>query len=161
MTSSKFSTGEIDGVIVRTLNRYEDERGWLVECFRTDELDPELAPPMAYVSLTHPGVVRGPHEHRDQADNFAMIGPSTFKVFLWDARENSSTSGNMKVVFGGEENPVSIVVPAGVVHAYKNVGNEDGLVFNAPNRLFAGEGKREPVDEIRHEDKPGSPFVIH
>lgn len=160
MKDTKFSTGEIEGVLVRPLNRYVDDRGWLVECFRTDELDPELAPPMAYVSLTHPGVVRGPHEHKDQADNFAMIGPSTFKVFLWDARRNSPTTGNMQVVFGGKDNPVSIIVPAGVVHAYKNVGAEDGLVFNAPNRLFAGEGKRDPVDEIRHEDDEDSPFVI-
>jgi dTDP-4-dehydrorhamnose 3,5-epimerase len=160
MADIRFTQGEIEGVLVGSLKRYADERGWLIECFRTDELDPDLAPPMAYVSLTHPGVVRGPHEHRDQADNFAMIGPSTFKVFLWDSREDSPTFGKMKVVFGGEDNPVSIVVPAGVVHAYKNVGTEDGLVFNAPNRLFAGEGKREPVDEIRHEDDPDSPYVI-
>ena len=31
-----------------------------------------------------------------------------------------------------------------------------GLVFNAPNRLYAGRGKKEPVAEIRHEDaEPG------
>ncbi len=160
MTNLKFSTGEIDGVLVRPLNKFVDERGWLVECFRTDELETDMVPPMAYVSMTRPGVVRGPHEHRDQADNFAMIGPSTFKIFLWDTRENSATAGNMKVVFGGEDNPVSVIVPAGVVHAYKNVGEENGLVFNAPNRLFAGEGKRESIDEIRHEEDGDSPFVI-
>lgn len=155
-----FSAGEIEGASIRNLDRYSDERGWLIECFRTDELEPELAPPMAYVSMTHPGVVRGPHEHRDQSDNFAFIGPSTFKVFLWDIREDSSTFGKLQVVLAGSDNPVSVIVPPGVVHAYKNVGDEDGMVFNAPNRLFAGEGKQEPVDEIRHEDNPDSPFAI-
>jgi hypothetical protein len=29
-----------------------------------------------------------------------------------------------------------------------------------PDRLFMGEGKAEPVDEIRHEDDPSSPFQI-
>ena len=160
MTNTIFSAGEIEGVSVLPLHRFADERGWLVECFRTDELDPELMPSMAYVSLTHPGVVRGPHEHREQADNFAMVGPSMFKVFLWDTRKSSGSYGTMQVAFGGQDSPVSIIVPAGVVHAYKNVGDEDGLVFNSPNRLFAGEGKRESVDEIRHEDDSKSPFVI-
>jgi dTDP-4-dehydrorhamnose 3,5-epimerase len=53
-----------------------------------------------------------------------------------------------------------VVVPAGVVHAYKNIGDVPGMVFNAPNRLFAGEGRKEPVDEIRHESDPDSPFVL-
>jgi len=46
------------------------------------------------------------------------------------------------------------------VHAYKNIGGEDGIVFNAPNRLYAGAGKRSPVDEIRHEEETGSPFFL-
>lgn len=33
-------------------------------------------------------------------------------------------------------------------------------VFNGPNRLYAGEGKKEPVDEIRHEVAPGSPLRL-
>jgi dTDP-4-dehydrorhamnose 3,5-epimerase len=47
-----------------------------------------------------------------------------------------------------------------VVHAYKNVSQLPGWVFNAPNRLYAGPGRREPVDEIRHEDKMGSPYPL-
>jgi dTDP-4-dehydrorhamnose 3,5-epimerase len=46
------------------------------------------------------------------------------------------------------------------VHAYKNIGSADGIVFNAPNMLYAGEGKRSPVDEIRHEEEYGSPFTL-
>jgi dTDP-4-dehydrorhamnose 3,5-epimerase len=53
-----------------------------------------------------------------------------------------------------------VIVPPGVVHGYKNIGDKPGWVFNAPNRLYAGRGKQEPVDEIRHEDEDGSPFRI-
>ena len=60
----------------------------------------------------------------------------------------------------GETNPVRLMVPPGVVHAYKNTGDVPGWVFNAPNRLYAGEGKRSPVDEIRHEDRLDSPYVM-
>jgi len=31
-------------------------------------------------------------------------------------------------------------------------------VINCPNRLYAGEGRREPVDEIRHEDDANTIF---
>ena len=137
-----------------------DERGWLAELFRSDEIDPRFMPAMAYISMTRPGIARGPHEHREQVDCFAFIGPSNFKVYLWDSRQNSPTCGIKQVVYGGNDSPVLVIVPPGVVHAYKNVGSHDGIVFNAPNSLYAGQGKTSPVDEIRHEEEPGSPFIL-
>ncbi|HLO25914.1 MAG TPA: dTDP-4-dehydrorhamnose 3,5-epimerase, partial [Geobacteraceae bacterium] len=136
------------------------ERGWLAELYRADEIAPDFLPAMAYISMTRPGIARGPHEHREQADCFAFIGPSNFKVYLWDAREDSPTSGVRQVIFAGGDSPAMLIVPAGVVHAYKNIGGADGIVFNAPNRLYAGEGKRLPADEIRHEEETGSPFTL-
>ena len=41
-----------------------------------------------------------------------------------------------------------MIIPCGVVHAYRNVSEVPGWVFNAANRLYAGEGKREEIDEI-------------
>jgi dTDP-4-dehydrorhamnose 3,5-epimerase len=46
------------------------------------------------------------------------------------------------------------------VHAYKNIGGRDGLVINCPDRLYAGRGRREPVDEIRWEDDPSGRFAL-
>jgi len=43
-------------------------------------------------------------------------------------------------------------VPAGVVHAYQNIGDAEGIVINCPNKLYRGPGRREEVDEIRHEN---------
>jgi dTDP-4-dehydrorhamnose 3,5-epimerase len=151
---------EIEGVIIRPLKRHEDKRGWLIELFRHDELDAEFHPAMSYVSMTRPGIARGPHEHRDQADLFAFVGPSTFRLWLWDNRPDSPTHGKRHILDAGPDTPTMVVVPAGVVHAYKNIGESDGLVFNAPNRLFMGPGKQQPVDEIRHEDDPDSPFQL-
>jgi len=53
-----------------------------------------------------------------------------------------------------------VIVPPGVVHAYRNVSDEPGWVFNFPNRLYRGPGRSEPVDEIRHEDLEDSPYVL-
>ena len=33
-------------------------------------------------------------------------------------------------------------------------------MVNCPDRLFMGAGKKDPIDEIRHEDDPGNPFVM-
>ena len=148
----------IAGVKWIPLKFHTDGRGWLAELFRLDLIDPKFHPQMAYVSKTNPGVARGPHEHADQADYFCFIGPSTFRVYLWDNRPSSSTYGAKQVRDAGEELPYALIVPAGVVHGYKNVGGKDGWVFNAANRLYAGWLKQEPVDEIRHEEGEGSLF---
>ena len=158
--SANHKKGPVEGVVVRQLKKYVDERGWLAEIFRHDEVSPEYHPTMAYISVTEPGVTRGPHEHVDQADLFCFIGPSNFKIRVWDNRPDSPTAGNFMTIFGGADNPVSVLVPKGIVHAYKNVGSAPGVVVNCPNRLFMGEGKREPIDEIRHEDDPNTPYRI-
>jgi dTDP-4-dehydrorhamnose 3,5-epimerase len=151
-----YSDGEIDGVVMRPLKHFHDSRGWLVELFRQDEVVQDHWPVMTYVSQTLPGVARGPHEHVDQTDGFAFIGPSDFKLFLWDTRPGSVTLRNRTVVVVGASNPAAVWIPPGVVHAYRNIGEVPGLVFNAPNRLYAGWAKKEPVDEIRHEEaEPG------
>jgi dTDP-4-dehydrorhamnose 3,5-epimerase len=152
--SENFKAGDINGVIIRDLRRFNDTRGWLAELFRNDELDPEFYPVMAYTSSTNPGVTRGPHEHVDQADLFCFLGPSNFKLRLWDNRAESDTYYNVITVVVGEDNPKSVLIPKGVVHAYQNVGSVSGIVFNCPNQLYMGVDKKAEIDEIRHEDDP-------
>ena len=155
-----FRRGAIRGVVVRDLRKYLDDRGWLAELFRDDELEEEYRPAMAYTSATLPGVQRGPHEHRDQADYFCFIGPSNFKLRMWDNRPDSDTYGCVMTVYAGEDAPRAVIVPKGVVHAYKNVGAGIGIVVNLPNRLYMGDGRREEVDEIRHEDDPDTVYRL-
>lgn len=155
-----FHEGTIEGVIFRPLRRFDDPRGWLIELFRDDELPGDHRPAMTYLSLTLPGVARGPHEHRDQSDLFAFVGPGDFKLYFWDSRRDSATYQCKQVVVVGESNRQAVVVPPGVIHAYKNVSEVSGLVFNAPNRLYAGWGRSEAVDEIRHEGLEDSPYLL-
>jgi dTDP-4-dehydrorhamnose 3,5-epimerase len=156
----QFHPGSIDGVIWKPLKKYHDSRGWLCELFRHDELAAEFHPVMAYISMTEPGVGRGPHEHADQADCFCFIGPSNFKMFLWDNRPKSRTYLAHQTEIVGIDKPMLLIIPAGVVHAYKNIGGEQGIVFNCPNRLYKGPGRKEEVDEIRHEEDGGSRFRV-
>ncbi len=120
----------------------------------------EAQPVMGYLSMTRPGVARGPHEHREQTDFFAFTGPSDFEVTLWDNRSDSPTFGHREKLVLGASRPSTLVVPPGVVHAYRNIGKVDGWAFNFPNRLYRGPGRGGEVDETRYEDDPGSRFKL-
>lgn len=158
---SPFTKGKIEGVITYPLRKYVDERGWLAELFRHDEIEQQFYPVMSYVSVTEPLVQRGPHEHTDQTDLFCFIGPGNFKLRLWDNRENSPTFRHVMTMFVGADNAQAVIIPPGVVHAYKNVSTTSvGMVINCPNQLFMGEGKKSPIDEIRHEDDPQTIYQI-
>jgi dTDP-4-dehydrorhamnose 3,5-epimerase len=155
-----FHDGPIEGVIVTDLPRRTDERGWLIELFRHDDLPSELVPEMAYISATEPGVARGPHEHIHQTDIFVFIGPSDFCVYLWDGRQRSPTFRRRMKLVVGQSRPARVVIPPGVVHAYKNIGDAPGLSVNCPNRLYGGPGRSGPIDEIRHEQRTDNPYVL-
>ncbi|MBF0279340.1 MAG: dTDP-4-dehydrorhamnose 3,5-epimerase family protein [SAR324 cluster bacterium] len=160
MEYQAFTIGEIEGVVIENLKKFEDDRGWLCELFRHDELDEKYFPAMSYISLSKANIVRGPHEHVEQTDLFAFLGPGTFEITLWDNRKESSTYWNKMVFSAGESSPLSVLVPPGIVHAYQNLSSYEGVVLNFPNQLFMGKNKKFPVDEIRHEIDPDSVFKI-
>ncbi|MGI6774355.1 dTDP-4-dehydrorhamnose 3,5-epimerase family protein [Acetomicrobium sp.] len=108
----EWTKGQIEGVVIKKLVKHVDERGFLVETFRIDELPEGLRPLMSYVSYTEPGITRGPHEHKAQTDIFSFIGPGNFMVKLWDNRRDSKTYGNYMKFFAGEDNPLTVVVPS-------------------------------------------------
>lgn len=148
----------INGVVIKKLSLFKDERGWLAEIFRDDEIN--YKPAMAYFSETKPGVARGPHEHKEQTDFFVFIGPGKFRVYFWDNRKTSPTFGEkMEIEVGGEEVDL-VIVPPGIVHGYKCVSEIPALCLNLPDRLYKGVGKKEEVDEVRWEGVADSPFKI-
>ncbi|MFH0856633.1 MAG: WxcM-like domain-containing protein [bacterium] len=163
----------INGVVIKQLNKFEDDRGWLAEIFRYDELN--FKPAMSYVSITQPGKTRGPHEHKEQSDFFVFLGPGDFELYLWDNRSEKNAAGqiagrdalqcvstiaeHVKITVG-EKNPVAVIVPPGVVHGYKCISDHPAMCINLPDKLYRGEGKKEEVDEIRWEKMEDSPFKI-
>jgi len=148
----------INGVIIKELQKYEDARGWLAEIWRDDETN--YRPAMGYVSVTHSGVIRGPHEHVKQSDGFIFLGPGNFELYLWDRREESKTRGEQMKIEVGAKYPVMIIVPPGVVHGYKCVGEQDAWCFNLSDKLYRGQNKKDEVDEIRWEEHADSPYKI-
>ncbi|HNZ86242.1 MAG TPA: dTDP-4-dehydrorhamnose 3,5-epimerase family protein [bacterium] len=160
------------GLVIKRLEKYEDPRGWLCEVYREDEINyaPELSedtqssiykPVMSYVSVTNPGISRGPHEHKHQSDCFVFIGPGDFMLYLWDNRggEEYKKFIQMKIKVG-ETNPTCVIVPPGIIHGYKCISEKPAWSINLPDKLYKGPGKIEEVDEVRWENMENSPFKI-
>ena len=152
-----FREGEIKGVVVCKLTKALDSRGWLAELFRNDGLSEEFfrqwptSPrpiPASRVGLMSTSIKR----------TCSVLSVHRISSSVWDNRKESETFGFVSTVVVGEDNPASVIVPAGVVHAYQNVGPVEGIVINCPNRLYRGPGRKEEIDEIRHESDPGTIF---
>jgi dTDP-4-dehydrorhamnose 3,5-epimerase len=150
----------LPGVRVEALPVFKDARGSLHELYRQDEIPAGFGPVMACSSWSLPGVARGPHQHVGQDDYFTFAGPSNFRVYLWDDRPGAAGPAKGWVIDTGEQAPSHIYVPRGVVHGYQNVGQTAGLVVTVTSLLFKGQGRRDPVDEIRHELNPQSPYHL-
>ena len=145
-------------LIIKVIRKNEDERGWLAELWRSDEV--EYLPEMSYFSFTKFGITRGPHEHSKQSDYFVFVGPGDFELYLWDRREDSPTKGeNIKIIVGTSR-PCFVIVPPGVVHGYKCISKEGAFSINLPNKLYRGKDKVEEVDEIRWEKDESSPYKM-
>ena len=95
---------QLTGVIIKPMRRFTDPRGWLIELFRDDELPEGFKPVMGYVSATHPGVARGPHEHVDQTDGFVFLY-GRMELHLWENRPGKPERHEVHVVRRTGERP--------------------------------------------------------
>ena len=154
----------LDGPILIQPRVIGDERGFFCETYRR-EVYAELGIPEEMVQDNHSrssyGIVRGMHFQIGRgAAKLVRCTRGAIVDVMVDLRKGSPTYGAKEVREVGEGAPYALIVPPGIVHAYRNVGDKDGLVFNAANRLYAGWLKQDEVDEIRHENHPDSPYRL-
>jgi len=124
----------IDGVHVKALSPIPDERGYLMEMLRAD--DPMFRKfGQVYLSVVYPGVVKGWHYHKIQTDYFTIV-KGMVKVVLYDDRPESPTRGEVNEFFMGEQSPLLIVIPPGVLHGMKGLGAEPGYLVNCPTEPY-------------------------
>jgi len=124
----------IEGVKTRVLKRIPDERGYLMEMFRSDWPEFEQFG-QVYITAVYPGVVKGWHYHELQDDNFICIAGMA-KVVLYDSREESKTFGEINEFFIGNLNPMHVQIPKGVYHGFKGISEEVTLIVNVPTQTY-------------------------
>lgn len=127
-------TGRIDGVQTRPLKVIPDQRGRLMEVFRRDdELFERFG--QVYITTAYPGVVKAWHYHEHQTDNWAVLSGMAM-VGLYDGREGSPTHGHVNRFFMGVHNPIFLQIPAGVMHGFKCISQEEVIVMNVPTQTY-------------------------
>jgi len=62
----------INGVETKKLNKIADERGFLMECLRSDD-SRFMEFGQAYITTAYPGVTKAWHYHKEQTDFFVPI----------------------------------------------------------------------------------------
>jgi dTDP-4-dehydrorhamnose 3,5-epimerase len=135
----------IDGVRIKQLKRYADERGFLMEMLREDDEIFEHYG-QSYVSMNYPGVIRAWHFHKKQDDLWVCVN-GMIKAVVYDCREGSPTYGEVNEFFLGDNNPILLQIPVGTMHGYKTIGVEPSLLVNFPTQPY---NPKEP-DEYREE----------
>lgn len=116
----------IQGVEVKKLVRHPDDRGFFMEILRDDD---ELLKRFGQASLSksYPGVIKAFHYHKRQDDIwFFPVGNA--QVVLHDMREDSPTKGETNVFYLGEDNPQIVLIPTGVAHGYRVLGNTPAVI---------------------------------
>jgi dTDP-4-dehydrorhamnose 3,5-epimerase len=79
-------------------------------------------------SKTYPNVIKAFHKHQKQDDIwFFPVGNA--QVVLFDGRKDSLTCGETNTFYIGEDNPQIILIPKGVWHGYKVLGNTPAIIF--------------------------------
>ncbi|MCY8939939.1 dTDP-4-dehydrorhamnose 3,5-epimerase family protein [Peribacillus frigoritolerans] len=118
----------IEGVKVKKLVKHCDDRGFFAELVRDDE--PELLSRFgqASCSMSYPGVIKAFHYHEKQ-DDLWFFPSGNAQVVLFDLREGSSTKGETDVYYMGEENPIMLLIPKGVAHGYRVLGQRPATIL--------------------------------
>ena len=133
----------IEGVKIKKLKVIPDERGRLMEMLRCDD-DFYTKFGQVYMTAAYPGVVKGWHYHKIQADNMIII-KGMMKVVLYDDRSNSKTYKEVNEFFVGEHNPALIHIPIGVLHGFKCISETEAICINIPTEPY----NYEKPDEYR------------
>lgn len=124
----------IEGVKIKRLKVIPDERGRLMEIFRSDDGFFEKFG-QAYMTTTKPGIVKAWHYHKIQTDNFCCV-KGKIRLGLYDARESSATFGKTMDISLNLDEPKLVSIPPNVYHGFKGVADEESLVINIPTEPY-------------------------
>ena len=135
----------IADVQVKPFAVWPDDRGYFLEVARmTQGLVSDFPAASTQVSsaLNYPGIIKAFHFHKFQTD-FWVPAAGLLQVALVDLREESPTRGLKNTLYVGALRPWQILIPPGVAHGYKVIGEQPSVLIYVTNRTY------DPKDEGR------------
>ena len=136
-------------VVIKKLTTHSDDRGYFREIVREDDhLLRQFG--QSSITKTYPGVIKAFHWHNDQDDVWYVVDGMA-RVVLYDRRAGSPTKGVTQVVYAGEDNPVAVLIPAGIAHGYQVLGSKPVVLFYHVTKAY---DPREPDEQRIAYDDP-------
>lgn len=133
----------IAGVRIEPYAQWPDDRGYFLEVLRSGQgLVAGYARMQVSASLCFPGTVKGFHYHLRQNDMWT-VAAGMMQVALADLRKGSSTFGARNTLYLGELRPWRVLIPPGVAHGCKTLGDQRAVLLYATDRFY------DPSDEGR------------
>jgi dTDP-4-dehydrorhamnose 3,5-epimerase len=135
----------IDGVRAQPFPIHADDRGYFLEVQRLGlGLAAAFPPASTQISaaLNYAGAIKAFHFHLHQTDCW-VPAKGMLQVALVDLRLTSSTFGARNTLYLGELRSWQILIPPGVAHGYKVIGNRDALLVYLTDQFY------NPQDEGR------------
>ena len=142
---SPASSDLIGGVRINPFPVWPDDRGYFLEIARLgDGLVSEFPAETTQIStaLNYAGIIKAFHYHRFQTD-YWVPAAGLLQVALVDLRTNSSTFGTKNTLYIGALRPWQLLIPPGVAHGYKVIGEQPSVLVYVTNRTY------NPKDEGR------------
>ena len=133
----------IDGVRVIELTRHADDGGAMTELARL--ADARLAGLGDFVvrqvnySEMAPGVIKAFHLHTRQTDVWFVPPSDRMLVILLDVRDRSATEGVRQRLVLGHGSSRLLVIPPGVAHGVRNIGESPGRIIYFTDVQFSPE----------------------
>ena len=128
----------IEGIIVKDLKKFVDERGFFSEILRDDwkDLLGDDNIIQFNLSYSYPDIVRAWHRHIEgQVDYFICITGS-IKVCAYDDREESETYGELdEIILSGKSLKIARI-PGILWHGYKAIGVKPIKMLYGVNKLY-------------------------
>lgn len=118
----------IEGVKMKKIVKHCDDRGFFAELIRDDEQELLSRFGQASWSTSYPGVIKAFHYHEKQ-DDLWFFPSGNAQVVLYDLREDALTKGQTDVYYMGEENPIMLLIPKGVAHGYRVLGQKPATII--------------------------------
>ncbi len=139
------SPKKIEGVKIQPVVLWPDDRGYFLEIQRMRQgLAAQFPLESSQISaaLNYPGTIKAFHIHFEQTDCWTPV-MGTMQVVLADLRPDSPTFGKRNTLYVGTLRPWQILIPPGVAHGYKVVGQDAAMLVYMTDRYY------NPADEGR------------
>jgi dTDP-4-dehydrorhamnose 3,5-epimerase len=143
----------IEGTKIKQLKIFPDDRGIFSEIMKEKE-ETFIEVKQTSYTETYPSVIKAFHWHKKQNDVW-FVASGMAQVVLYDLRENSPTYKETNVVYLGEENRALLLIPPGVAHGYRVLGNKPVKLFYHTDKAY---DPQDPDEERIAFDDPSIGF---